>query len=61
MTIIYILIIAFSINGIVKWAGRKKNGEKTKAWRLVVPSLCLVVGVLLFITPLSNLISSITF
>ena len=57
--IIPILIIAFSINGIVKWARKHKRGEKTKAWRLVLPILLLAVGIILFINPFMNLISSI--
>ena len=59
MIIIYILIIAFSVNGIVKWIGKKKKGEDAKAWRLILPALCLVVGILLFINPLGILVSSI--
>jgi uncharacterized membrane protein HdeD (DUF308 family) len=61
MLIIPILIIAFSVNGIVKWARKNKRGEEAKAWRLVLPILLLTVGTLLFINPLSNLISSISF
>ena len=59
MIIIPILIIAFSVNGIVKWIRKSKKGENAKAWRLVLPSLFLVVGTLLFINPLADLISSI--
>ena len=59
MIIIPILIIAFSINGIVKWARKSKRGENTKAWRLALPALCLAVGTLLFINPFMSLISSI--
>jgi membrane protein CcdC involved in cytochrome C biogenesis len=61
MLIIPILIIAFSVNGIVKWVRKNKRGEEVKAWRLVLPILLLTVGTLLFINPLSNLISSINF
>ena len=60
MIIIPILIIAFSVNGIVKWIRKNRQGENTKAWRLVLPVLLLVVGTLLFINPLTELISSIT-
>ena len=59
MIIVYILIIAISVNGIVKWIGKKKRGENAKASRLVLPALFLAVGILLFINPFSELVSSI--
>jgi uncharacterized membrane protein HdeD (DUF308 family) len=56
--IIPILIIAFSVSGIVKWISKTKKGVTVKAWRLVLPALLLVVGILLFINPLTDLISA---